>query len=257
MDKIGFYKLEASDGIGRITFSRPPVNAMGRETYDELAVLSREIESRNDIRVVVLQAGPDAKAWCAGADLKQLSIASNEDRAGRYDVINPALAAFYSLTKPVIGALNGPCIGMGMVLASLCDIRVGAEDAFFSLPEVERGMAAPIGVFLTRVGMPSSFVRELLFTGSKYLARDFMWTGFFSHVLPRDQVPEKALSIAASIARHRPAAIAASKTIANQSEFVDWVKQYKAGQEFSVSLAKSPDARREIHEFLASRKKEA
>jgi len=252
--KVVAYSLDVVEGVARVTFSRPPVNAMARETYVELGELCAAIGEHDGIRVVVLQAAADSKAWCAGADLKQLAAASNEDRASRYEVINPSLARLYNLNKPVIGALNGGCIGMGMVIASLCDIRVAAEDAFFSLPEVERGMAAPVGVFLTRTGLPSTFVRELLFTGSRFAALDMAWTGFFSHVVPRSQVVDKAMSIATTIARHRPAAIAASKAIANQSEFIDWPEKYVMGQQFSVSLAKSPDAHREIHEFLAALK---
>lgn len=251
MSEFPSYKMQQSaDGVAVVTFDRPPVNAMATATYVELGKFSAAVDNDDQIRAVVLRA-PDAnKAWCAGADLKQLVDMSGEDRAARYQTINGALMQFYSCSKPIVGALNGNCIGMGMVLASLCDIRVAADDATFTLPEVERGMAAPIGVFLTRLGVPGGFGREMLFTGARFTAREMAWTGFSNYVLPRSEVTAKAVEIAQRIAKHRATAIAASKAIANKAETIDWASNYKIGQEFSVGLAKAPDARKEIREFL-------
>ncbi|MBV8526265.1 MAG: enoyl-CoA hydratase/isomerase family protein [Acetobacteraceae bacterium] len=247
-----YYKVEIDrTGVATVTFDRPPVNAMGVDTYLELGALSDALGADAAARVIVLRAPEANKAWCAGADLKELAASSGEDRGARYQTINEALARFYAIKKPVIGALNGACLGMGMVLAALCDFRVAAEEAVFALPEVERGMAAPIGVFLSRLNMPGGFMRELLYTSGKYTAKEMAWTGFFNHILPRDRVAAKASELALKIATHRPAAIVATKAIVARLEVLDWAAEYKAGQQFSIELHKAPDASQEINSFLS------
>jgi enoyl-CoA hydratase/carnithine racemase len=70
---LKYFKMATdSDGITVVTFDRPPVNAMSFDVYPELKVLADIVESSNEIRVVVITAPPDARAWCGGADLNDL-----------------------------------------------------------------------------------------------------------------------------------------------------------------------------------------
>jgi enoyl-CoA hydratase/carnithine racemase len=251
---LKYFRIEHSgDGVAVITFSRPPVNATSRDVYVEIPHLCDQIETDDRIKVAIIKAPDSNKAWCAGADLKELSVAAGEARKDRYHVINVALSRLLNLQRPLIGALNGHCIGMGMVLASICDFRIAASDAKFSMPEVERGMAAPIGIFLYRLNMPAGMLREMLFTGGSYSAAQIEQTNFFNEILPRGKVVEKTLEIASAIAKNRSGAVAATKVIANRSEALNCIDVYKMGQQYSVELAGSSDARREINAFLAKR----
>ena len=76
-------------------------------------------------------------------------------RMARYAMINECLPRFYNLNRPVIGALNSHAVGVGLVLAAFCDMRVASRDAFFACPEIDRGVLAGGGSFFTRHNMPS------------------------------------------------------------------------------------------------------
>jgi enoyl-CoA hydratase/carnithine racemase len=248
---LEFFSLDVdAQGVAIATYRRPPVNAIGKQTYAELRQLLLHIQQDHEIRAVVLAAPAEARAWCAGADLKEVAVAGSDGRQARYDLINQTLPLLYGLDRPVIGAINVHCLGMGMVWASLCDMRVASEEAMFSLPEIERGMAVPLAAFLNRLNMPSAITREMLFTGRKFTAAEMARCGFLNRIVARDRVLAHAQEIATLVARHRPAAIRATKLIANEAEVGDWLAAYKKGQAHSTRLAGEPAAAEHINAFF-------
>jgi enoyl-CoA hydratase/carnithine racemase len=170
--------------------------------------------------------------------LKEVGPADSAGRQARYNRINRALPALRNLDRPVIGAINGHAIGMGMVWSSLCDIRVAADDAVFSIPEVAHGMAAPIGGFLMRLNMPAGLIREMLFTGRRFSAKELHAVRYFNYVTPRADVLAKAIEIAEQIAPFRSSAVRATKIVANEAEALSWQDGYEFGQTYSMRLAK-------------------
>jgi len=90
--------------------------------------------------VLVLATPDDARAWCSGADLRDFEGITKATRAERYAFINSILPRFHELDTPTIAAINKAAIGLGMLLASLCDFRVAAASADFALPEIDFGL---------------------------------------------------------------------------------------------------------------------
>jgi enoyl-CoA hydratase/carnithine racemase len=254
--KLKFFRMETdSRGITVVIFDRTPVNAVSFEVYPDLRDLCEQIESTDDTRVVVLTSPPNARAWCGGADVRDFLPLDHASRMARYAMINECLPRFYILNRPVIGALNSHAVGVGLVLAAFCDMRVASRDAFFACPEIDRGVLAGGGSFFTRLNMPSGRIREMIYTGRRFMAEELQEnTGFFNYIVPKDQVMPKAMELAASIASKSLAALKANKLCNNASETMNWIEAYKLSQAKSADLTITKDAKEGIRAFLEKRK---
>jgi enoyl-CoA hydratase/carnithine racemase len=249
-----FFRTETDkQGITVVTFDRPPVNAVSFDVYPEIRDLAAAIEATDETRVVVLTAPPGNRAWCGGADVRDFLPLDYDTRMQRYDLINQCMPRLYNLNRPVIGAINGHAVGVGLVLASFCDIRVAWRDAFFACPEIDRGVLAGGGAFLARIGVPPGTIREMMYTGRRFTADELRHSGMFNYVVGRDQVMPKALEIAETIAKKSLPALKANKLCTNATESMSWTDGYKLTQEYSARLTITRDAKEGIRAFLEKR----
>ncbi|MCW2771799.1 MAG: enoyl-CoA hydratase, partial [Nocardioides sp.] len=108
------FALEVTDGVAVATLDRPPVNAFDIATYVALTELVDEVESREDVKVLVLAARADARCWCGGADLRDFRGMDADRRRERYEVVNAAVPRLQSARLPVIAAISGHAIGIGL-----------------------------------------------------------------------------------------------------------------------------------------------
>lgn len=252
---IGSFEVEVStDGVALVTFSRPPVNAVSLSVYEDIGRLVSTIEADASVRVVVLTAPDAAKAWCGGADLNDFVGMNTAKRKERYRFINEQVPGFYRLDRPVIAAINGAAIGIGMVLAGLCDMRVAAEDARFACPEIDYGLVGGGAGLFAMLKLPEAKVREILFTGRKFTARELEPTGFFNYVVPRAEVLPKALEIAGQITSKSLPSIRARKIASVGLEGRSWMEAYLDAQALSAELVASKDSGEGVKAFLEHRR---
>ena len=242
-----------SDGITVVTFDRPPVNAMSFDAYPELKILADIVESSEQTRVVVITAPPDARAWCGGADLNDFLPLGFESRLERYRLVEDCLPRLYNMNRPVIAALNMHAIGVGFVMATFCDIRVASEEAFFAVPEIDRGVMAAGGSFFTRINMPAGKVREMVLTGRRFTAEELRDTGVFNYIVPKAEVMPKAMEIARIIAKKSLPALKFNKTTMNLAETMPWQSAYSMTVPISAHLTSMPDAKEGIKSFFEKR----
>ena len=240
-------------GVCVVTFSRPPVNAVSLSVYEDIGRLVDRLRDDVSVRVVVLTAPDDARAWCGGADLNDFVGIDPAGRKERYAFINAQLPRLYRLERPVIAAINGAAIGVGMILAALCDMRVAAEDAQFACPEIDYGLVAGGAALFAHVGMPEARIREMLFTGAKFTARELEPSGFFNRVVRRDDVLPTALTIARQIAAKSLPAIRARKIASTNLEGRDWASAYFDAQALSGELTAGRDGGEGVRAFLEKR----
>jgi enoyl-CoA hydratase/carnithine racemase len=251
---LGSFALDlGDDGIARITFSRPPVNAVSLSVYKDIGDLVAFVEAEPAIRVVVLTAPESARAWCGGADLNDFVGMDSEGRKERYRFINAQLPRFYRLDRPVIAAIDGAAVGIGVILAGLCDMRIAAEDAKFSCPEIDYGLIAGGAGLFGHLKMPEAKIREMLFTGRKFTARELEPTGFFNYVLPRAQVVPKAMELARSIATKSLPVVQARKAACVALEGRTWEEAYLDAQARSAGLVENKDSAEGVQAFLEHR----
>jgi enoyl-CoA hydratase/carnithine racemase len=252
--KLKFFTLETdADGITIVTFDRPPVNAVSFEVYPEIRALADILESSDRTRVVVITAPPNARAWCGGADLNDFLPLGFESRLERYRLVEDCLPRLYNIRRPVIAALNMHAIGVGFVMATFCDIRVASNEAFFAVPEIDRGVMAGGGGFFTRINMPMGKVREIVLTGRRFTAEELRDTGIFNYIVPKSEVMPKAMEIARIIAKKSLPALKFNKMSMNLAETMPWQSAYSMTVPISAHLTSGADSKEGIKAFLEKR----
>nr|WP_314447287.1 enoyl-CoA hydratase/isomerase family protein [uncultured Sphingomonas sp.] len=241
------------DGVAICTFWRPPVNAVSYSVYEDLQALTEHVAADLTIRVVILAVPEGAKAWCGGADLNDFVGIDQAARKARYARINAILPAFERLDRPVVAAITAPAVGIGVILAALCDMRIAAEDAHFSCPEIRYSLVAGGGGIFRTLNMPEAKAREMLFTGRRFTGAELAPTGFFNYVLPRTEVMPRAIGLAREIAVQSLPALRARKRASVGLEGRSWTEAYLDAQALSAELTGSVDAEEGVAAFLDGR----
>ncbi len=240
-------------GVATITLHRPQQrNAVGDGMREELAAAYRWCDRTDAVRVVVLTGTPPA--FCAGADLaageKTFTEPGPDFTAAGIDM--PA----WSVRKPVIAAVNGHAIGLGLTLALQCDIRFFAADARYGVVQVRRGMigdAYSHWVLPRLVGLSNA--AEILLSGATFDGRRAVALGLGSRVLPADEVMPAALEMAHDISDNAaPASVAASKRLLWDSFDLDREAVGSRETAIHLELMRLDDAEEGVRAFLQRRR---
>ncbi|MEN6465301.1 MAG: enoyl-CoA hydratase-related protein [Syntrophaceae bacterium] len=213
---------EKRDGVALITFNRPQaLNALNTEVNMKLVELFDAAEKDEEVKVVVL-TGAGEKAFVAGADIKEMM---NLDAIGaRQFALNAKRAAdkIYNLSKPVIAAINGFCLGGGLEYALACDFRVASENAKFALPEITLGiMPGSAGTQRLSRLIGTGKAKELIYTGTIISALEALSLGLVNYVYKKESLIDEAMSIAGKIASKSPVALSLIKSAINKGTETD------------------------------------
>ena len=192
---------ECNDNIGVVTFNRPDkLNALNRQTMDELTDVFTKIAADPEVRAVVITGA--GKAFVAGADIKAELIKNNPDKARKFAEHGQGVFNLIeNMGKPVIAALNGFALGGGCELAMSCTIRVASEKAKFGQPEINLGIIPGYGGTqrLPRL-VGRGVAMELTLTGDMINAEEALRIGLVNKVVPPDELMDTAMGIAKKIA---------------------------------------------------------
>lgn len=247
---IGPFRLEVAGRVALATLDRPPVNAFDVATYESLTLLVDAVDKREDVSVLVLAADASARCWCGGADLRDFRGMDASRRKERYEVVNAAIPRLQALRLPVIAAITGHAIGIGVLLAAACDLRVASDDAGFACPEVDFGLIAGSSRLLNYLGVPEAQIREMAYTGRRLPASALLASGFLNAVLPRERVLDHALALGAEIAAKARPVLRARKQAFVEHESLGWLDAYRLAQGFSAELVALPEARAGVERAL-------
>ncbi|MEE9554633.1 MAG: enoyl-CoA hydratase/isomerase family protein [candidate division Zixibacteria bacterium] len=190
MNKYNTIKFELKDKVARITLNRPEVrNAFNSEMISEISALFAEINTRDDIRVVVM-TGED-KAYCAGADLKWMGDVLNYSYEENLEDSKNLAGMFYNISNcpfPTIARVNGAAIGGGCGLVAVCDIVIASDKALFSLSEVKIGLVpACISPYVIR-RMGDRYSREYFLTGERIGVEKALAAGLVNEAVTEDEL---------------------------------------------------------------------
>jgi enoyl-CoA hydratase len=221
------------DGIRVVTMDAPPVNALTVQGWFDLAGALDEAGADLETKVVVLRA--QGRGFNAGVDIKEMQHTSGfEALVGANRGCYAAFKAVYECAVPVIAAVHGFCLGGGVGLVGNADCIVASEDAYFGVPEVDRG-ALGAATHLARL-VPPHLMRTLYFTGRTITAQQLLPHGSVLEVVPREQLDEAALKVASEIAAKDTRVIRAAKEALNGIDPVDVNKSYRFEQGFTFEL---------------------
>ncbi|MCW3030753.1 MAG: enoyl-CoA hydratase/isomerase [Solirubrobacterales bacterium] len=204
---------EVADGVATITLNRPErLNAWTEELEREYFAALSQCADSPDVRVIVVTGA--GRGFCAGADMDELR-GLGENGVDAEEIERERVPQSYplSIPKPVVAAINGPCAGIGLVQALMCDVRFVSEDAKLTTAFARRGLIAEHGIswILPRLVGPARAL-DLLLSGRVVLGREAAELGLANHVTPRATVLEETLAYARELATQcSPASMATIK----------------------------------------------
>jgi enoyl-CoA hydratase/carnithine racemase len=195
---------DVADRVATVTLNRPAkLNAWTRHMEKEVRAALSEAERDDNVRVIILTGA--GRGFCAGADMQMLSSVAGGKRSeaelrqaladwlsdsGPPDVradFKKTYSYFPSISKPILGAINGPAAGLGLVIALYCDLRFASDQAKFSTAFARRGLIAEHGIswMLPRlVGIADAL--DLLLSARSIDAAEALRMGLVSRVLPQE-----------------------------------------------------------------------
>jgi 2-(1,2-epoxy-1,2-dihydrophenyl)acetyl-CoA isomerase len=215
-------RLELADGVGTVTLDRPEkLNAYTPRMGEELVDAFRRLRDDPGARAVILTGA--GRGFCAGVDLDLLRAHRAADaappegsagapRLGEEEFVLSFPAELHAFPKPVIAAIHGPAIGVGVTMTLPCDLRLAAEGAKLGLTFTRLGLLPGLGstFLLPRlVGMARAL--ELVLTARVLEASEAARLGLVSEVVPTDRLLPRARELAGALAELRPEVLAAAK----------------------------------------------
>ena len=244
--------------IGRLTLTQPrQLNPLGTVPLAEIAEAARWFDSTGASVVVVTGEG---RAFSSGFDLREFasgSSAADDAMSGRdqADLGRRMAEAMERMRALTIAAIKGPCVGGGVVLAGVCDLRIAADDTVFSIPEVDLGIPLAWGGIPRLVReLPPAVVRELVLTCRPFDAEEARSLGFVNRVVPRADLEAEVDELARRMAAKAPSVVAATKRQVNEaSEQVASTVGAWADADLLGAALSDPEARAAARAYLASR----
>ena len=217
METLLVERSAALPGLMTVTLNRPEkLNAINATMHDELQQLCRELRADAETRVVIITGA--GRAFSAGADLRAGRPAARSVLEQRvYNGMgNATAAALESLDQVTIAAINGLTIGGAVVFISCLDIRLAAESAWFSIPEVD------LDIPLTWNALPRLMreigparTKELVMTCDRFGSLEALQYGLVNHVVPDAELLPRATALAEQLLKKDPLSLALTKSACN------------------------------------------
>ena len=232
--------LDVADHVGIIKLNRPEVlNAMNRKLFSEIDAALTQMEEDDGVHAIIF-TGAGERAFSAGADIHEMAEQARMEEPPPPDPRRPEYSWHIAASKkPTIGALNGLAYGGGAVLASSFDIRVGCERTRFRFLAVQYGRVNSTWSLPQQVGWPMA--KELLFTARVVHAEEALRIGLLNHLVPSDQLMDKAMELAQLIAANDPRMVQGVKDLLIDDIGAPWRDHYDNEIEAQkVKLAPTP-----------------
>ena len=204
--------------IGRLTLTQPrQLTPLGPVPLREIAEAAAWFDTTNASVVVVTGEG---RAFSSGFDLREFANGHDGAMSSREqgDLGRRMAEAMERMRARSIAAIKGPCVGGGVVLAGVCDLRIAADDTVFSIPEVDLGIPLAWGGIPRLVReLPPAIVRELVLSCRPFDAHEARSLGFVNRVVPRDQLESAVDELATQMSEKAPSVVMATKRQVNEA----------------------------------------
>ncbi len=256
--------------VATITLNRPDkLNAWTAIMEGEVRLAIEEAEKDENVRVIVLTGA--GRGFCAGADMSLLSTVADKglDEARRVQAVQPVSGSregvradfrkkysyFPAITKPVIAGINGPVVGLGLVIALYCDLRLASDAARFGTAFAQRGLIAEYGMawMLPRlVGHANAL--DLLFTARMIDAAEALRMGLVNQVFPQElfleAVKKYAMDLAAKVS---PRSLRVIKRQVYDAMFQTLAESFESSEQEMLASLRSEDFKEGVAHFIEKR----
>ncbi|ORW64988.1 enoyl-CoA hydratase [Mycolicibacter senuensis] len=252
---------EVRDGVALLTFNRPQrLNSWGADTAAGLYAAIDRAEADPEVRAIVLTG--TGRGFCAGADLgstasmQESGVGTENSETDVSEVVGERPPHFLTeLRKPVIAAINGACVGIGLTHALMCDVRFAAAGAKFATAFTRRGLIAEHGItwILPRLAGWGAAM-DLLLSGRTFLAEEARELGLINQVVPAEHLLERAMAYAADIAANcSPASLAVIKAQTYRDALDDLAAVSARAETLMYESLQRPDLIEGITSFFQKR----
>lgn len=251
MTSLIHFELE-QDHIGLITLDRPQVrNALNWEMMERFALLIEQISKDDQVHVLIVTGA--GGAFCAGGDLIELhQFQSHADGERLAELMGDALTQLFNLSIPVIAAIEGPAIGGGAEIAMACDLKVAAQNARISFPQIKLALTPAwggAGLLVKLLGYPRAF--RLLATGETLKPKAALDLGLIHHIVPDGQALQSAIALGQDFLGHSIAAMASLKEILHAHQNLPLSEATAVERDVFASLWASDDHITKAADFVA------
>lgn len=253
---MDFVKYETDGPVATITVDHAPANALSNAVLAEIEASLDQAEAEAAVRAVIF-TGAGEKFFIAGADITEFLTIPKEHYAERTAKGQKVTLQMETMSKPVIMAVNGYCLGGGCEMAMAGDVRIAADNAVFGQPEIKLGIIPGFGGtqrFVRLLG--KSQAMELLFTGENIDAATALELGLVSRVVPQAELMPVAQALAGKLAAQAPLAIAAIKRAVHNGLDRPMAEALEAERKEFAEIRFTDDAIEGITAFLEKRKPE-
>jgi len=231
--------------IAEVVFDVPPVNAFDSATWLKLPGIIGSLAARQDVHCILIRA--EGRGFCGGVDIKEMQAHPEritDLNRGNYLTFK----AVRSAEIPVVSAVHGFVIGGGIGICGASDTIIAAEDAYFSLPEIDRGAMGGAS-HLSRM-LPLHKVRAAFFTGGKIPAEEAWRLGAIEKIVLREELKAEARAFCATIAAKSRKALTVAKEALNGLEERDVDRGYRWEQGFTLEMYMHEDSQRSRDAFV-------
>jgi enoyl-CoA hydratase/carnithine racemase len=247
-------KVAVEDRVAVVTIDHRPVNALNRQTLQELDRTLDALAGDPAAKVVVITGG-GSLAFVAGADVKEVSQLGSMEAAKEMAALGQSVfLKIQRLSKPVIAAINGVCLGGGCELAMACHLRISGDRARFGQPEINLGIIPGWGGTqrLPRlIGRAKAI--EWILTGDMVTAQDALRLGLVNQVVPQDQALKAAKDLARKIAAKGSVAIRESLRAIEEGLNLPLEQGLAREADAFGRIAATEDSREGVSAFLEKR----
>ena len=216
MNGFATLKYSKHGRVARISLNRPEVlNAFNVQMRDDVWEALAAVEDDPDVGALLVTG--EGRAFCAGADLTEFGSAPSPAIARGVRWERDVWGRWQDLSKPVVAAVHGYCIGSGLEMVLLSDLRIAAADTVFAMPEVRLGMIPAAGGTQTLArSCGHSHALDLLLTGLRFDATEARRLRLVTRVVPGDELVPQAMAVAESLAATGGERVAALRAAVKQ-----------------------------------------
>jgi enoyl-CoA hydratase len=235
--------------IGEVVLDHPPVNALDSKAWNELADVIASLGTQAQVRCLLVRG--EGKGFCAGVDIKEMQ--QHPERIVDLNRGNfRTFRAVRACEVPVVTAVHAFVVGGGIGICGASDVVIAAEDAYFSLPEIDRGAMGGAS-HLSRM-LPLHKVRAAFFTGGRIPAAEAYRLGAIEQVVPAKNLLKEARAFAAIIAEKSRRALVLAKEALNGIEARDVDRDYRFEQGFTLEMYLHEDSQKARDAFVKNKK---
>ena len=242
--------------VARLTLSRPgKLNALSPALLEELIEAARALDARREVKVVIVSG--EGRAFCAGFDLTSFAAQDADTPSPREtaDLGRRMAEAVTQMRALTIARIHGHCVGGGLVLAAACDLRVAADDAVFSIPEVELGIPLAWGGIPRLVReLGPAMTKELVLTCRPFTPEEAHALGFVNRVVPAAELDPAIDALAAQLSTRSALTLTATKAHVNAAaeELASTAGATRDADVLAAAIA-DPESRAAAVRYLESR----